>query len=104
MIGKMIPPTEPAIPPIPTTELTALFGNKSEAVVNMVALQAWWAEAARLIRTTAIHIFVAYLAVITGNTAKAKINIAVFLALGTDHPLFIKYVDKYPPPILPRDV
>jgi hypothetical protein len=34
----MIPPTAPANPPRPTTEPTAHFGNMSDVVVKMFAL------------------------------------------------------------------
>ena len=57
--GKIIPPIEPAMPPMPTTELTAAFGNISDVVVKIFALQAWCAAAARLIKATACHILVA---------------------------------------------
>src|SRR6267378_2895679 len=42
-------PTDPAIPPIPTTAPTALRGNISDDVVNRLADHPWCAPAARLI-------------------------------------------------------
>ena len=54
-IGNKMPPTAPAIPPIPTTELTASFGNMSEAKVNILVAHAWCIATARLNKATAIH-------------------------------------------------
>ena len=51
---------EPAMPPMPTTELTARFGNISDAVVKIFALQAWCAAVARLISQTAGQMLVVY--------------------------------------------
>lgn len=92
--GNSIPPTDPAMPPIPTTELSAFLGNTSDAVVNILALQAWWAAAAKPIKATACQTLVAYLAEMMGNTQSAKINIAVLRALNTGQPLLMKYDDK----------
>ena len=35
-----MPPIAPAMPPMPTTELTACLGNKSEAIVKILVAQA----------------------------------------------------------------
>jgi len=92
--GKAIPPMEPAMPPIPTTELTARLGNISDAVVKMLALQAWCAAAAKLMSATACQMLAAYRAANMGNTQRAKINIAVLRALNTGIPLLINLDDK----------
>ena len=59
MIGNSIPLTDPAILPIPITELMEFLGKLSDTVVNRFALQAWCAAAARLNKATACHILVA---------------------------------------------
>ena len=45
--------SEPNMPPRPTTEATACFGNMSETSVNRLAAQPWWADAARPISNVA---------------------------------------------------
>jgi len=42
------------MPPIPITELTALFGNISVAVENKLALRLWWAATATAMSVIAI--------------------------------------------------
>ena len=56
--GKRIPPTAPAMPPIPTTDATASLGNISEAIVKTLVAQAWCTAIARLNKATATHIWV----------------------------------------------
>ena len=58
--GNKMPPTEPAMLPMPTTELMALRGNISDAVVKILALQAWCAAIARAMSPTACQILVQY--------------------------------------------
>ena len=50
-----IPPTDPAMLPMPVTEPTACRGNVSETSVNKFADQPWCAAAARLMMTTVLH-------------------------------------------------
>ena len=75
-----MPPTAPAIPPMPTTEPTAYRGNMSEAMVKMFADQPWCAAAARVTKATASHIEVAREAKTMGTTQSAQINMAVLRA------------------------
>src|SRR3990170_4857325 len=103
-MGNRIPPKAPAIPPIPTTELTASLGNISEAVVNIFVAQAWCRATARLISATATHTSVINRAEMMESSSVAKINNAVFLALRVGHPFFINQDEKYPPAILPTVV
>ena len=44
---KAAPPAAPAAPPMPTTVETAVEGNMSAGVEKRLALQPWWAAAAR---------------------------------------------------------
>lgn len=76
-----IPPTAPAIPPMPTTEPTACFGNISEAIVKIFADQPWCAAAAMPIKTTAVQRFEVIEAKMIGTTASAQTSIAAFLDL-----------------------
>ena len=87
--GKITPPSEPAKPPIPTTEETACLGNISDTVVNMFADHAWCADAAILIKNTACQISVAQRAPIMGTAQSAKKNIEYLRALYTGQPFFI---------------
>ena len=50
-----MPPTDPAIPPMPTSDATARLGNMSETVVNRLADHAWCAAPATPISTTALQ-------------------------------------------------
>nr|GFC57439.1 hypothetical protein [Tanacetum cinerariifolium] len=87
-----MPPRPPAIPPMPVTEPTARFGNMSDTVVKMLALQAWWAAAAMPITNTASHIFSCprYCANTIGNTQKAMTSMAVLRAWKAGMPRLIK--------------
>ena len=51
------------MPPIPTTEPTALRGNISDEVVKRLADQPWCAPAATLISAMAVHTDLTLLAV-----------------------------------------
>ena len=42
-----MPLVEPAMLPIPITELIEFFGKLSDTVVNRFALQAWWARSGK---------------------------------------------------------
>src|ERR1700733_240154 len=96
-----MPPTDPNIPPIPTTEDTARLGNISDAVVKILALQAWWAAAARLISATTVQMLEKYRTDMIGTTQQANSNMADRRARFTAHPLGIRQEDRNPPPILP---
>src|SRR5262245_1190898 len=76
-----IPPTAPIIPPIPTTEPTACFGNMSEVIVKIFADQPWCAAAAMPINITATHKFEVIDANTIGTTASAQISMAVLRLL-----------------------
>ena len=65
-----MPPTAPAMPPMPTTEPTARRGNMSEASVKMLADQPWCAAAARPTSSTATHRLDARDAKTIGTTAQ----------------------------------
>ena len=77
--GKGMPPTEPAMPPSPTTVATSFLGNMSETVVNRLADQAWWAEAARPMMRTADQSPTLVTNRI-GSTSSAKRNMPVLRA------------------------
>ena len=103
-IGNKTLPIAPAIPPNPTTELIAFFGNISGTIAKILALQAWFAATERLIKATTAHISVVYLVAIMGITQKAETSSAAFLALFTVHPFLINHEERYPPPMLPTIV
>ena len=96
-----MPPTEPAMPPMPTTEPTARLGNMSETSVNRLADQPWWAAAAIETSATAIHRLLTCAAASIGTTARAQTSIAVFRAALVDQPRLIRCDDSQPPPMLP---
>src|SRR2546421_10661719 len=96
-----MPPRAPAMPPMPTTELTALRGTVSEASVNRLAEKPWCAAAARPINRTADHRLVTLEAKMIGTTATAHINIAVLRPALTVQPCRINREETQPPPILP---
>ena len=99
-----MPPIAPAMPPIPTTELTACFGNISDAAVNIFVAHAWWDATARLINATAAQTLVTYCAKMIESSNMAIINRTVFLAFNAAIPPFIRREEKYPPAILPTVV
>src|SRR5215468_9800080 len=96
-----MPPIAPHIPPNPTTEATARFGNMSDASVNTLHDQPWCAAAAMPTRTTATHSCLAYAANGIGTTANAHTSIAVLRELFTLHPRLMRDDDSQPPPMLP---
>src|ERR1051325_6766733 len=96
-----MPPTAPAIPPIPTTDPIAFRGNMSDVVVKTLHGQPWCAPAASPTNSTAIHTFEAFAANTTGTTASAQINIAVLRARLTLAPRLIIDDDNQPPATLP---
>ena len=96
-----MPPIAPAVPPMPTTEATALRGNISELSVKRFADQPWWAEAASAMIRTATHWLDTFAANITGTTHSAHTNIAVLRARLVVQPCLIQYDDIQPPPMLP---
>src|SRR3972149_2351178 len=95
-----IPPTAPAIPPIPTTEPTARRGNISETVVKRFADHPWCAEAASPTISTAPQREATWEANTMGITASAQINMAVLRPLCTVHPLLISAEEIHPPAAL----
>src|SRR5665213_804100 len=97
------PPREPAIPPSPVTEATVFFGNISDTVVKILALQAWCAAVAQPIIKTDSHIFSepSHCAKTTGTTQIAYMSIDIFRARNTVQPLFMRKRGNHPPPILP---
>src|SRR5688572_19072852 len=96
-----MPPTAPAIPPIPTTEPTARRGNMSDVSVNKLADQPWWAAAANPTRNTATQRWDVYEAKTIGTTHTAQMIIAVLRARLGVHPIFSKRDEIQPPPMLP---
>ena len=96
-----IPPTAPIMPPMPTTEPTACFGNISDEMVKILADQPWCAAAAIPISMTDSHRLDVVEAITIGTTANAQISIATFLDLFIVQPCFIKYPESHPPPIEP---
>src|SRR5580704_11034373 len=83
--GNIIPPSDPAIPPRPITDATAFFGNMSDTVVYRLADHAWWADAARPIKSVAPQL-PAPVAKTIGMTHNAKMNIPVLRAFVTLQP------------------
>src|SRR5215475_14531859 len=87
---------EPTIPPMPTTEAVAFFGNKSEANVNKFADHAWWPAAPRAINATATHWLSLAVANATGIIDSAHINSVNFRALFTGQPRLMNAPDNQP--------
>src|SRR5436309_12114516 len=96
-----MPPIAPHIPPKPTTEPTARFGNMSDASVKTLQDQPWCAAAARPTSMTATHSWVAWAASGIGTTASAHTSIAVLRERFTLQPRLIRADDSHPPPMLP---
>src|SRR5580692_8386818 len=97
-----MPPTAPPSPPRPTTDPTALRGNKSEASVYRFADQPWCAAVATPTSATASHMFVcARPTKITDVTATAQISMAAARARLVVHPRFTRAAEIQPPPIDP---
>ena len=94
-----MPPIEPAIPPMPTTEATARLGNMSETVVNRFADQAWWAAPAMPISTTALQSPTLVTSRI-GSTHSAQINIVVLRARVGVMPRRLRCPGSQPPATL----
>src|SRR5947207_6936490 len=101
VLAAIIPPTEPSIPPRPTTEPTARRGKRSEATVNKLADQPWWAAVAMLMRATAVQRLVVSGAKVTGRTHRAQMSMAVLREALMDQPIFIRREEIQPPPTLP---
>src|ERR1700691_6313694 len=92
-----IPPTAPAIPPIPTTEATTVVGNMSDDRVKRLQEKPWCAAAARPITRTAPHIDAILGAKTIGTTQTAQISIASLRLAFTVLPWRIKYEGAHPP-------
>src|SRR5437762_13708976 len=97
-----MPPTAPGMPPKPTTDPTACFGNMSDVSVYTLHDHPWCAAAARPMRPTATQRCDAFAAKTIGVTASAQHNMAVLRAAFTDQPFLISDEDSQPPPTLPR--
>lgn len=93
-MGNKTLPIAPAMPPNPTTELTAFFGNISGTIAKILALQAWFAATERLIKVTTTHISVVYLVATIGITQIAETSKAAFLALFVVHPFAINHDER----------
>src|SRR3954462_6418848 len=93
-IGNSKLPIAPIMPPRPTTELTAFFGNMSGTIAKIFALHAWLAAAERLMSATTNHILVVYLVVMIGITQIAEISSAILRALCTFHPFLINHEER----------
>src|SRR5678815_3450208 len=96
-----MPPTAPAMPPMPTTDPTARRGNISDVVVKRLHDQPWCAAAARPINETATQRFDVCAANTIGTTASAQISIANFRPALIVHPRLISDDESQPPPMLP---
>src|ERR1035437_7009980 len=98
-----MPPTAPAMPPMPVTEATTFFGNMSETVVKMLADHAWWAAQAIAMVATANQVLIAprreAKSTVSGN--KAKMNIASLRALLASMPPLMNFLGSQPPKIEP---
>src|SRR5205809_3439565 len=101
ILAITMPPTAPAVPPMPTTDPTAWRGNMSDVSVNTLADHPWCAAAARLISATAPHMLRTPEAVTIGTTATAQTSMAVFRAAFTLQPRWISDDESQPPPTLP---
>src|SRR6195256_5539122 len=96
-----MPPTAPAIPPMPTTEPTARRGNRSDVIVKTLADQPGCAEAANPMSATATQMFEVCETNTIGTTQSAQTNIAVLRAALIVHPRLISIDESQPPPTLP---
>src|SRR5215472_8038012 len=94
-------PSEPNIPPNPTTEPTARRGNVSEVRVNKFADQPWCPAAASPIKMTAAHKLDTFAAKMMGTTANAEINMAVLRLVLMVNPRLSRNDESHPPPMLP---
>src|SRR5215213_1006133 len=97
----VIEPTAPAIPPKPTTEPTACFGNVSEAVVNRLADQPWCAAAASPTRKTATHMLLSCVTIATGMTHTAQTSSATLRPKLIECPPLMSREESQPPPTEP---
>src|SRR6185436_19715878 len=99
-----MPPTAPAMPPMPVTEATAFLGNMSETVVKILADQAWCAAQAMAMVATASQVLIAprreASSTVKGN--KAKMNMDNFRALLASMPPLMNFLGSQPPKIEPK--
>src|SRR5437773_12014554 len=91
----------PANAPIPTTDPTAVRGNRPLASVYPVADQAGCAAAATLTVATAAHTLPASGANAVGTIKSAITSIAVLRARFTVQPRLISALESQPPPTDP---
>ena len=96
-----MPPIAPAVPPIPTTEPTAVRGNRSDGSVSKLAEKAWCPAVASPRSSTASHSELTSWTNTTGSTAKAQASIVSLRARFTDIPAFIILDEAQPPITLP---
>ena len=98
-----IPPTAPAMPPMPVTEATAFLGNMSETVVKMLADQAWCAEQAIAMVPTASQVLIwpSREASSTQSGHRAKMNIESLRARLASMPPAMKRFGSQPPKMEP---
>src|SRR5581483_9949504 len=94
-------PSEPNIPPRPTTEPTARPGKVSDASVNMFADQPWCPAAANPIKPTATHTLDTLAAKTMGTTASAQNNMAILRLRLTVQPRLIMVDENHPAAMLP---
>src|SRR5512143_706645 len=104
ILAPNMPPIAPAIPPMPTTELTACRGVVSETKVERLAEKPWWAEAARPTSRVAVHRPDTREAMKTGTTHSAQISIVILRAALTVQPRLRSQDESQPPPTLPTSV
>src|ERR1700676_3460236 len=97
-----MPPTAPAMPPIPTTDATAREGNMSEGKVKRFAENPWCPAAASPMSNVAGHSPETRYTTATGNKHKEQTNIAHFRAAFTEKCRRMSAEESHPPPILPR--
>src|SRR5438552_18683451 len=100
----MMEAAEPKVAPRPTTEATALLGNRSDTTVYMLADQPWWAEAASAIRPVASQRWGVSAAKTTGKVQTAQRSRAVLRVALTDQPRRKKRDGSQPPPMLRMQV
>ena len=97
-----MPPMAPAMPPKPTTEPTARFGNMSEASVKMLADHPWCAGGGQADqRDRGPQRSTPSARRRSARTHSAQISIAVLRAAFTVQPRLMKRDESQPPPMLP---
>ncbi len=100
-----MPPTDPAMPPMPVMEATIRLGKLSETVANRLAIQAQCAAQAMLMMRMANHMFANPAVCVnkTANGSSAYSNIDRERALRVSIPRLIRNFGSHPPRILPSE-